>query len=87
MVNYFKGDKMYFDKWDIIEAYALIEYHYNVGGIVWERKSNTRRNMSTGYQLYRMGVKFSPLFNGYEDLSENGQEIYDNLVELYGFVD
>lgn len=79
---------MYFDKMDICEAHALIEYHYNVGGIVRERPSNRRRNMSTGYQLHRMGVRFSPLFDyRYEDLSENGQEIYDQLVELYGFID
>lgn len=76
---------MYFDTWDILEAYALMEYDWNVNGILRERKSNIRRNMSTGYQLWRMGVKFAPSFDyRYENLSDNGKAIYDNLLVRYG---
>lgn len=39
---------------DICQAHAQLESDYNVGGIVWERPSNRRRNMSTGVQLARM---------------------------------
>lgn len=74
---------MEFDRYDICEAHCALEWDYNVGGIVRERPSNRRRNMSTGYQLSRMGFKPSPLFMGYESLSDNGKEIYNNLVELY----
>jgi hypothetical protein len=77
---------MYFDRMDICEAYALLECNWHVNGIVRERKGNTRRNMSTGDQLWRMGVKFSPMFDYYyENLSDNGKEIYDNLLVRYGF--
>lgn len=39
-------------------AHAILEDHFNVGGILRERPSNRRRNASTGVQLHRM--KFSP---------------------------
>lgn len=38
-------------------AHQMLEDDYNVGGILWERPSNRRRNASTGVQLSRM--KFS----------------------------
>ena len=41
----------------VCQAHAQLESDYNVGGIVRERPSNTRRNMSTGYQLSRMGYR------------------------------
>jgi len=39
---------------DICQAHAQLESDYNVGGILRERLSNRRRNMSTGCQLSRM---------------------------------
>lgn len=39
---------------DICQAHAQLESDYNVGGIVRERPSNTRRNASTAVQLHRM---------------------------------
>lgn len=39
---------------DICQAHQQLESDYNVGGIVWERPSNRRRNASTGVQLSRM---------------------------------
>lgn len=74
----------YFDRFDICEAHLLIEWDYNVGGILRERPSNIRRNMSTGYQLNRMG--FRPGFSlTWETLSDNGKEIYELLEIRYGF--
>lgn len=43
---------------DVCQAHSQLEADYNVGGIVWERPSNQRRNASTGVQLSRM--KFHP---------------------------
>lgn len=43
---------------DICQAHAQLESDYNVGGILRERSSNRRRNISTGCQLSRMG--FNP---------------------------
>lgn len=76
---------MYFDRFDICEAYLAIEWDWHMSGILQERESNQRRNMSTDYQLRRMGFEPGASFNGYESLSENGREIYENLCERYGF--
>ena len=73
----------YFDRFDICEAHALLEWDYNVGGIVWERPSNRRRNMSTGYQLARMHFRPSPMLSR-DTLTENGREIYDEAVARLG---
>ena len=78
---------MYFDRFDICEAYYVAEILWNVSGILQERESNRRRNMSTDYQLHRMGFKPRPMLSGPEDLSDNGRYIYDNLMARYGFVE
>lgn len=64
---------------DIVEAHALLEMHYNVGGILRERPSNARRNESTGVQLHRMGFRAPPTFN-LESASDNTREIYFRQV-------
>jgi hypothetical protein len=74
----------YFDIFDICEAHYILECDYNVGGWLHERPSNRRRMESTDVQLHRMGFKPSPMLGSYDDLSENGQAIYDELVERYG---
>lgn len=71
-----------FDRFDICEAHYILESDYNVGGILRERPSNQRRNMSSGFQLSRMGFKPSPNLS-FETLSENGQELYKVLVKRY----
>ena len=71
----------YFDRFDICEAHLALEWDYNAGGILHERPSNRRRNMSTDWQLNRMGFKPSLMFNGYESLTDNGREIYNTTVE------
>lgn len=75
----------YFDRFDICEAHLALEMDYNVGGWLQERPSNARRMEATHIQLAR--IKFRPglLFRGFESLSENGQEIYRELQERYGF--
>jgi hypothetical protein len=74
-----------FDRFDICEAHLAIEQDYHSGGILHERPSNQRRNMSTDYQLHRLGFKPGHVFNGFASLSENGREIYRELQERYGF--
>lgn len=74
----------YFDRFDICEAYLAVEWDYHIGGWLRERPSNQRRRESVSVQLQRMGFKVPAAFHGYEALSENGQEIYDNLVERLG---
>lgn len=72
----------HFDRFDICEAYLVLEGDWHVGGILWERPSNRRRNMSTDFQLRRMGFKPRPDLS-YETLEENGREIYDELERRY----
>lgn len=72
----------YFDRFDICAAHAAIEADYNLGGWVRERPSNVRRRESTACQLHRMQYRAAP---GGDRLTENGQEIYDELEARYGF--
>jgi hypothetical protein len=76
---------MNFDRFDICEAHYALELDYNVGGWLRERPSNRRRRESTNVQLQRIGFKPGLMFNGFESLSENGQEIYRALEARYGF--
>ena len=72
-----------FDRFDICEAHLAMEWDYNRGGVLQERASNRRRNMSTDFQLHRMGFRPGAAFNGLESLTENGREIYHELVRRY----
>lgn len=69
-----------FDRFDICAAYAQIESDYNVGGIVRERPSNSRRNASTGWQLFRMEYRPGPA-----PMNRNAWAIYRTLEHRYGF--
>ncbi len=75
----------YFDRFDICEAYLAIEWEYHVGGWLQERESNRRRREATSIQLERIQFKASPMFDGYNSLSENGKEIFQDLCMRYGF--
>lgn len=75
----------YFDRFDICEAYQQIETDYNVSGVLQERKSNQRRKMSTGYQLWRMQYRRGLLPVGMTFSTENAKEIYNQLEKEYGF--
>jgi len=67
---------MYFDRFDICEAYYLFAMHYHYGGDTYD---------GIFYRLGRMGFKPSP-FLGCSDHplwglgSENAAIIYNNLV-------
>lgn len=74
---------MYWDRFDICEAYAVMEWHWNKGGIVRERPSNARRNASTDWQLHRMGFKPRPSLE-WNTLTANGRAIYAALVSRCG---
>lgn len=73
----------YFDRFDICEAYCVLEWDYNKGGWLHERPSNRRRMESTGTQLFRMRFRSAPSLD-YSTLTENGREIYDQAVERLG---
>ena len=72
----------YFDRFDICEAHLVLEWDYNLGGWLRERPSNQRRREATAIQLIRMQFKPKPDLS-YETLTENGKEIYDELVMKY----
>ena len=72
-----------FDRFDICEAHCVLEWDYNVGGWLRERPSNQRRMASTATQLRRMGFNPAPMLS-YKILTENGKEIYNELVARYG---
>jgi len=72
-----------FDRFDICEAYACLESDWNVGGILWERPSNRRRNESIGVQLDRMRFRARPSLST-DTLTENGRAIYDAAVTRLG---
>jgi hypothetical protein len=66
-----------FDRFDIAEAWSVLEPHYNVGGWLRERPSNRRRRESCGVQLHRMGFRARPSLDGmFRNLTRNGQAIY-----------
>jgi hypothetical protein len=71
------------DKIAICEVYYLLESDWNQGGILQERPSNARRNMSTGYQLSRMNFKPSPLL-AWDSLDQDQRELYVSLCETWG---
>jgi len=57
---------MYFDRFDICEAYYVAAHDYGQYGVI--------------SRLDRIGFRMSPLNAGRESLSENGQIIFDELV-------
>ena len=70
---------MYFDRFDICEAYAALECDWNVGGILQPR------GKQVAVQLHRIGFRLGAASHGdYESLSENGKAIYDNYVANHG---
>lgn len=63
---------MYFDRMDILEAYYLFFSQYHEGQ--WSEKYSRLSNLLS-YFSPRPGLM------GREQLTENGQAIYDRLVE------
>lgn len=73
---------MNFDRFDICEAYLVLEWDWNSGGWLQERPSNRRRREATSIQLGRIGFKPAPSLS-FDTLSENGKEIYRMLERRY----
>src|SRR5262245_25505083 len=72
------------DRFAICQAYQQLESDYNVGGIVWERPSNQRRNESIGCQLARMGFSNPYGWVDIEAPHEEGDDYLDEEVrEIY----
>jgi hypothetical protein len=69
---------VYFDRFDICEAYLALEIDWNQGGLV--------DGKSYSSQLISIGFKPSPLFKGYESLTPNGKEIYLNKAFDLGLI-
>lgn len=65
---------MYWDRFDICEAYYLFFSNYH-----WGQDSDMYQRMSRMLDYFRP----APLLR-YEYLSDNAQVIYDNLVDSYG---
>ena len=65
---------MYWDRFDICEAYYLFFSNYH-----WGQDSDMYQRMSRMLDYF----KPSPMLR-YEYLSDNAQVIYDNLVDSYG---
>lgn len=64
---------MYFDRFDICEAYHLYARDYHCGQF--------SRAFSVFARLQRIGFKPSPLLS-FDSLSDNGKEIYNKLVKI-----
>lgn len=66
---------MFWDRFDIVEAhYAFcVDYHSGMFSDLYKRSCRISRYFTP-----------SPMFMGFESLSENGQEIYNNLVAKAG---
>lgn len=69
---------MYFDRFDIVEAnYAFCsDWHGGQSCHLYSRLSRI---------VGRMKFKPSPLFRGYDSLTDNGKAIYDELHKRWGF--
>ena len=70
---------MHFDRFDIVEAhYAFCsDYHEGQGSKKYQRLC--RISDPNG----RIQLRVSPLWGGYSSLSENGKEIYLQLVDRF----
>ncbi len=74
---------IFWDRFDICEAFCVLEWDYNLGGWLHERPTNRRRMEATSIQLAR--IQFKPHGNlEYDTLTENGQAIYDDAVNRLG---
>jgi hypothetical protein len=80
---------MTFDRFDICEAYAVLEWDWHSGGWLPERPSNVRRGRARGYvgeatsiQLARLQFRPRPNLS-YATLTENGRAIYDAAVQRW----
>lgn len=82
-MNYIKLPYMYSEVsvFDICQAHAQLESDYNIGGILRDRPSNRRRNMSTGCQLSRM--RYSPGMRWVDILGTDNDDDEENVRDIY----
>lgn len=73
-----------FDRFDICNAYAVLEWEYNLGGWLQERPSNKRRMEATSVQLARLNYR-PEMALSYDSMSDNAREIYRAAEARYGF--
>ena len=67
----------------VCQAHQQLEADYNVGGILRERPSNSRRNESTGVQLARMGYLSSSWWVDIENLEEDENPDDEAVRDIY----
>lgn len=79
-----------FDRFDICDAYYLLEMHWHEGGWLRDRPSNVRRGQARGYvgeathvQLNRIGYVPS-LILSWASLSDNARDIYIDAARRFG---
>lgn len=71
------------DRFDICEAYYLYMVFWNINGVT-ERYHSRKRKITISQQLHNVGFKPAPSgLADVEDLTENGQNIYNGLIEKY----
>ena len=66
---------------DICQAHAQLESDYNIGGILRDRPSNIRRNMSTGCQLSRM--RYNPGMRWVDIIGPDNDDDEENVRDIY----
>ena len=78
---------IYFDRFDIAEAYYMYGAHWNRNGVT-TRDRKRRRHIepglldTVGAQLHRLKFRPAPSLD-LDTLSENGRAIYDDLVNRH----
>lgn len=77
----------HFDMLDICEAYAKYASDYNVGGYATGRKEAYRGETNSDINVRLTRIHFHPRGSIFydENLTKNGQEIYDALVARRGY--
>ena len=65
---------MHFDRFDIVEAHLAhaMDWHSGLNSKLYEKTGRIKKYYTA-----------SPLWRGFESLTDNGQEIYNNLVKRH----
>jgi len=71
---------MYFDRFDICEAYFVYAMLWHSGGLTERDKYH---NHSIDQILHNVEFRISPMIEDENDLTENGLAIYNDLVNKY----
>lgn len=76
-----------FDRFDICQAYQAVHEDWHTDAMLWERPSSRRKRESIEVQLDRIGFKVGMGWNGWDSLTENGREIYNDLCQRWNLGD